>query len=466
LLCLLTQKIRRCGRTIMATKPTFFFSHARQDRELSRNNYLDKFYVDLEARVASLAGVDLKRGGPIGTIDREILQGADWDRVLSRALSDNKAFVSLFSPTYFGRENCGIEIYVFVLRSKDIGIDSNGALTGIENFIPIRWEIKEAYYDNTESNSRVPIFLSLLSDQPASSSRDPVRAEAIKFYYEKGMQRCVASEPHYSELLDCFALRILSFNDLPPGSGVRFADAQDAFKYDWKNHLTKAGTTAVSVPLPGPSQQVVPRPLSSVVAFYITRRSFTPDQTPVDFADQLIAEPLPGSSTTADATFTSLLTVVRAACIMEGLNVFHAAANPVVPVSAKPLLERLVALTAKKVLPCLIIDSNVWPYGDEADATVIEEIIQWGDWIGPVLIAPVGDTPLDPDGVAGKRKLPAETVHLPRSRDTQVAVLRRAFIDVRGRTLSGSAEKSLAAERVPWLKGVGADYPDDKDKRR
>jgi hypothetical protein len=450
----------------MAVKPTFFFSHARQDRELSRNNYLDKFYVDLEARVASLAGIDLKRGGPIGTIDREILQGADWDRVLSKELSNNKAFVSLFSPTYFGRENCGIEIYVFVLRSKGMGIDSNGALTGIENFIPIRWEIKEAYYDNTESNSRIPTFLSLLSDLPASSSRAPLLAEAVKFYYEKGMQRCVAYEPHYSELLDSFALRILSFSDLPPGSGIRFADAQDAFKYDWKNHLSKAGTTAVSVPSPAPSQQVAPKPLSSVVAFYITRRSFTPDPTPVDFADQLISEPLPGTSTTADATFTALLTVVRAACIMEGLNVFQAAANPVVPLSAKPLLERLVALTAKRVLACLIIDSNVWPYGGEAGATVIEEIVCSGDWIGPVLIAPVGDTPLDPNDMAGGRKLPAQTIQLPQSRDTQVAVLRRAFIDARGRVLSGSAEKSLAAERLPWLKGVGADYPDDKDKGR
>lgn len=448
----------------MAGVPTFFFSHARQDRELSRNNYLDKFFEDLEARVASLAGIDLSRVR-IGTIDRKaIVQGASWDATLSQGLGSNKAFVSVFTPLYFTRPSCGKELFVFLMRSRGLGVDSNGALTGVENVLPIRWEIKEAYYNNTESDSIIPAFLSLIHDRPAHSGGNSTLSDAVKFYYEKGMQRCVAFEPHYSELLDSFALRIRSLTDLPEASGVSFATAQDAFTYDWKSHFANAGTATVSAAPVVSSQAVSLKPLSSVVAFYVTHRSFTPDRTLVDFADQLVAEPLHGGTSSTDPGFAALLTDVRAAGIAEGLHVFHAAAEPAVPVTAKPLLDRLISLSKNRMLSFVIVDSNVWPGSTNDAAVAIEEIVRSPDWTGLVLVSAVGARGFDLDSLTKSRGLPPRLVVLPQSSDARISVLQRAFIDTRGRVLSGSVESSPGAERVPLLKGVGTSFTNGEGK--
>ncbi len=43
----------------MAEVPTFFFSHARQDRE-TPGNYLRRFFDDLEIKLAQWAGISLQ----------------------------------------------------------------------------------------------------------------------------------------------------------------------------------------------------------------------------------------------------------------------------------------------------------------------------------------------------------------------------------------------------------------------
>src|SRR5687767_828315 len=84
--------------TMPSEVPTFFFSHARQDREMP-GKYLDKFFEDLVAKVAQYAGVDLQLD-TVGTIDREVLQGADWDRELSVRLGTDKVFIAILTPLY------------------------------------------------------------------------------------------------------------------------------------------------------------------------------------------------------------------------------------------------------------------------------------------------------------------------------------------------------------------------------
>jgi len=64
---------------------------------------------------------------------------------------------------------------------------------------------------------------------------------------------------------------------LPRGSQATFATAIDAFRHDWKsrfNPVVALSTAGVQ------SAPVAPRPLASVVAFYVTRRQFTPDPKP------------------------------------------------------------------------------------------------------------------------------------------------------------------------------------------
>src|SRR5713226_1884452 len=112
----------------MVNLPTFFFSHARQDREMP-GNYLIKFFEDLELKLAQWAGVNLKERR-LGTIDSRLRQGDDWDLELSRSLSENRSFLAILTPLYFNRANCGKELAVFLLRSPQLSLDPNGSLKG------------------------------------------------------------------------------------------------------------------------------------------------------------------------------------------------------------------------------------------------------------------------------------------------------------------------------------------------
>ncbi len=131
----------------MSKVPTFFFSHARQDRE-TPGRYLRRFFEDLEIKLAQWAGINLQ-DQKLGTIDLRISQGENWDANLSRGLANDNAFVAILTPLYFNRPNCGKEIGIFLRRSPALGVDGKGALTGAKNLIPIRWLPENAYTANT-----------------------------------------------------------------------------------------------------------------------------------------------------------------------------------------------------------------------------------------------------------------------------------------------------------------------------
>jgi hypothetical protein len=443
----------------MASLPTFFFSHARQDRE-TPGKYLNCFFEDLEIKLAQWAGVNLKEKR-LGTIDARVRHGEDWDQDLSRGLGSNRVFVAILTPLYFNRPSCGKELAVFLLRSPDLDIDQNGALKGARNVMSVRWLPDNAYAANAEKNALIPPILRLIEDTPGDDGRDPDRTQAIERYQKKGMEKCVKREPEYGELLDLFVERIRELPDLPSTPDVSFATAQDAFKYDWRKHFAvKGAPVAPGRPAPpahpvAATPPVVPQALSSVVAFYVTHRRFTPDPIAVDFADQLVAESRSGAAASVDPSLTELLADVRAAGVAEGLTVFHAAANPAVPDRSKPLLDRLIALSAAHILTFVVVDPDVWPgVAGEAGAAAVEEIIRSPSWMGLVLI-PTMALATDIDDIAARLGLPPRLVVLPQASELRVSALQRAFVDARGRVLIGSSGSSPGAERVPLLKGVG-----------
>jgi TIR domain-containing protein len=438
----------------MVAPPTFFFSHARQDRQ-TPGKYLSRFFEDLEIKLAQWAGVSL-REKRLGTIDSRLRQSDDWDEELSRGLSNNRAFIAILTPLYFNRPNCGKELAVFLLRSPNLDIDQNGGLKGAQNVMTIRWLPENAYATNADIGGLIPPFLRLIEDTPGDDGRDPDRTQAIERYQRKGMEKCVQREPEYSELLDLFVERIRELPELRAAIGVSFATAQDAFKYDWRKHFVAPVGEIVSS-TPAATAPMAPRALSSVVAFYITHRPFTRDPNAVEFADQLIAEPLSPTATHTNSSFAALLADVREAGVAEGLTVFHAAAEPVVPDTSKPLLDRLTSLSVSRILTVLVVDANVWPGNGHSKGSAVEEIIRSLSWTGLVLIPTMETAAINVDDFAARRGLPPRLVTLPRASETRVSVLRRAFVDVRGRVLSGSAENSPGAERVPLLKGTGGD---------
>lgn len=415
--------------------------------------YLQAFFEDLEIKLAQWAGVNLDDEHQLGTIDQRIQQGENWDEDLSRGLKNDKVFVAILTPLYFNRPNCGKELGVFLLRMPGLGIDQNGALTGVRNVLLIRWMPENAYAVNTGKDSLIPPIIRLIEDTPADDGRDPDRTRAIERYRKKGMEMCVNVEPHYPELLNLFAARIRDLPELPPALEASFATAQDAFRYDWENHFTSAGARVTPSSTPA-VDRVGPSALTSVVVFYVTRRPFARDPNAVNFADQLIAEALPGEPEPADPAFNALLADVRAAGVAERLTVFHAASNPVVPETPDPLLDRLISLSDSRVLTALVVDPNIWPGAGSDATTAIDSIIASNDWTGPVLLPSLGPGEVYEEGQSAQGRLPSRVIALPPEPEARMAALRRAFIDARGRVLRTSTDQAPHAEQMPMLKSV------------
>jgi hypothetical protein len=438
----------------MPQVPSFFFSHARQDRE-TPGKYLRRFFDDLEIKLAQWAAVNLQERR-LGTIDSRVPQGENWDADLSHRLATDNTFVAILTPLYFKRPNCGKEVTVFLLRHPNLGIDRNGALTGVKNVLLIRWLPENAYTVNTSKDSLIPPILRLIEDTPADDGRDPERTEAIERYRKKGMEKCVNVEPHYGELLDLFVDSIRKMDELPPASNVSFTTVYDAFTYDWIGHFTSIG-----VPVAPPSTSalpvapVTPRALESLVVFYVTRRPFTPDPKTPDFADWLLTEALPDVRAPRDALLDALLADIRAAGVAEGFTVFHAAAQPVVPASAEPLLTRLASLSNSRVLTALVVEPNVWPgTPGDVEAAAVEQIIHSREWTGLVILPSLNTCPINVDELIAARGLPPRLVDLPQESEERISKLRRAFVDIRGRVLRTSTGHAPNAEHLPVLKGI------------
>lgn len=424
-----------------------------------RGNYLRQFFGDLELKVAQWAGVVLE-GRRLGTIDERVQQGEDWDDNLSRGLGEDKAFAAILTPLYFNRPNCGKELGVFLLRHPHLGINQTGALTGVTNVIPIRWMPEDAYTQNGVKDSLIPPILRLINDTPADDGRMPERTRAIQRYRRSGVWGLVSpGSKQYEALLDLFAMRIRDMRPLPPAADVSFETAVDAFEYDWSAHFASAGTQVAPPPAPPPPvSPSVPRALSSIVAFYITHRPFTPDPSAVAFADQLVAEALPHAPAPADPVFNALLADVRAAGVAEALTVFHCAADPAVPASPDRLLAQLTALSQSHMLTALVVDPVVWP-GPAAGVVgaQVEQIIRSPEWNGLVLVPSLDMGSADIERLVDPRGLAERVVVLPQDSAERIAALRRAFVDARGRVLRTSSSRAPDAEPLPLPKSVGAE---------
>jgi hypothetical protein len=197
-----------------------------------------------------------------------------------------------------------------------------------------------------------------------------------------------------------------------------------------------------------------------MVVFYITRRKFTAAPTKVDFADRLIAEPLPGLRSPIDPALAALFADVRTAGVAEGLTVFHAATDPALADNPDTLLNRLAALSAAHVLTALVIDPEIWlgnGNGANAAAVAVEQTVMSQRWNGPVLIPHLDAAAINLDEMIMTRGLPPWTVALPPTSDARVAALQRVFITARGRVLRASDEATPDAERVPLLNGVSGE---------
>lgn len=97
----------------------FFLSYYRKDDPQpppGSDSLVKRFFDDLAEEVA--AGVGQERDD-VGFLDSSVGIGTDWRRRLSEELSTCHVFVPLYSPRYFGRENCGKEWWIFSERLRE-----------------------------------------------------------------------------------------------------------------------------------------------------------------------------------------------------------------------------------------------------------------------------------------------------------------------------------------------------------
>lgn len=113
-------------------EPYFFLSYARVDDD---GTAIGTFYQDLRAEVAA-RDPEAATQPSFRDVER-IFLGADWERVLARAIAGCRAMVALYSPAYFASVYCGKEWTAFRSRvtafQADTGWDA-GAL------LPVLWE--------------------------------------------------------------------------------------------------------------------------------------------------------------------------------------------------------------------------------------------------------------------------------------------------------------------------------------
>ena len=137
---------------------------------------------------------------------------------------------------------------------------------------------------------------------------------------------------------------------------------------------------------------------------------------------------------------------------------FHAVSNPLVPVDERPLLQKLAALSADGVQTFLIVDPSVWPgvggTAGQQPPDGVTRIIQSSEWTGSVLLPAFGNLTINVREMSAAMSLPPRLEWLPDSSDVRVSILRRIFVDSRGRLLQTASPAAPNTAPVPTLNSV------------
>jgi hypothetical protein len=428
--------------------PTFFLSYARDDAA-DQKKLLNRFFRDLESEVARRAAVDL-RSDRLGVFDGASIEyGIDWDTCLSNALRSQKVCVTVTNASFFKRENCGKELYVFIRRALTAWLDTEGYIRDLYNILPIRWEDETHYRENGVKDARIPKILRKIEDLAGTKDDDDEVKKAIERYLRHGMGMCVKPGTNrYKFLLRVIAERIMAIPDLPPaGFSVGFDEMPNAFQFDWSKLLqSRRDGNDKSPPL---EPALDPDGPGSVVAFYLTTHQVVADPRRVAFAD-LLLDPLqqPGNS-----PLIAVMEAVQHAATSLKLSVFHCACHPSVPSDPIRLTGQLASLSERNVIVVLFVDPLLWPMTDAIHTPgkrLAETVIDSDRWKGPTIVPGLAET------AAGVLSHPVRPmIGLSADAREAVAELQQVFSVEQGRIMkSGSLRVPSSSETPPLLRGV------------
>jgi hypothetical protein len=428
--------------------PTFFLSYARDDAT-DQKKLLNRFFRDLESEVARRAAIDL-RSNRLGVFDGASIEyGIDWDTCLSNALGSQKVCVAVTNASFFKRENCGKELYVFIRRASTAWLDTEGYIRDLYNVLPIRWEDETHYRENGVKDARIPKILQKIEDLVGTKDDDDEVKKAIERYLRHGMAICVKPGTNrYTFLLRVIAERIVAIPDLPPaGFSVGFDKMPNAFQFEWSKLLrSRPDGNAESAPVEPPLDPDGP---GSVAAFYLTTHQVVVDPRHVTFAD-LLLDPFHQPET---SPLIALMEAVQHAAASLKLSVFHCACHPSVPLDPTRLTGQLASLSDSNVIVILFVDPLLWPMTNAVQTPgkgLTETIIDSDGWKGPTIVPGLAETAI---GVLPHPVRPI--IGLSADAQEAVARLQQAFSVEQGRIMkSGALRVPSSSETPPLLRGV------------
>jgi hypothetical protein len=105
------------GFGVTLTSYLFFFSYSRADWEY--DVYLERFFADLDMKVAMVTGAGTRKVG--FRDEKDVKTGDDWAREISAAVQTSPVLVCIYTPNFFSAERthefCGKEFMAFLKRN-------------------------------------------------------------------------------------------------------------------------------------------------------------------------------------------------------------------------------------------------------------------------------------------------------------------------------------------------------------
>jgi TIR domain len=196
----------------------FFFSYSRADWE--DDVYLERFFADLERRVAGAKGVGARK---VGFRDEEgVKTGDDWNTKISDALQSSRVLVCIYTPNFFSPERahefCAKEFMAFLKRNPALRYDREIDLgnyryqvRGARNILPILW-VGES---ELAAGNKLPPYAVRTIQYTLNQLPDALSSA----YREKGMSLITTRRlGTYRQLVAHLARRIVELSDdpLPP----------------------------------------------------------------------------------------------------------------------------------------------------------------------------------------------------------------------------------------------------------
>lgn len=180
----------------------FFLSYARDNLD---GGYLEKFFDELNSTIRHMTTPSESKDGFLDV--RNVKLGEDWSDALGAALQNSRVFVSVYSPAYFVKENCGREWQIFSERLAAYSATLPPHAKRPALMMPVLWL--------PESDWPSPL-------PEAASAVQYKHSDFGEVYARVGLWQLIKNKKyhtHYLSFLDSFAKKLLTAardHSLPP----------------------------------------------------------------------------------------------------------------------------------------------------------------------------------------------------------------------------------------------------------